>query len=62
LHDKLTANINIDITVLGCRKNHSYFRQETKYYCKEAEGRLEKDYPIKVAYTTVWKAKQRAMK
>jgi hypothetical protein len=23
---------------------------------------LEKDYPIKVNYTTVWKAKQRAMK
>ena len=29
---------------------------------KKLKADLEKDYPIKVNYTTVWKAKQRAMK
>jgi len=29
---------------------------------KQLKSDLEKDYPIVVKYTTVWKAKQRAMK
>jgi hypothetical protein len=35
---------------------------KTHNTAKKLKIDLEKDYPIKVNYTTVWKAKQRAMK
>ena len=62
LYYKLTESINHDITALDCRKDHSYFSQETKHYWKKLKVDLEKQYPIKVKYNMVWKEKQRAMK
>ena len=62
MYYKFTESINHDITALDCRKVTPILAKKPNTTTKKLKVDLEKRYPIKVKYTTVWKAKQRAMK
>ena len=57
---KFTESINHDITTLVAEKITPILAKTPNTTAKKLKVDLEKMYPIK--YTTVWKAKQRAMK